>query len=203
MSGFNLADPRIQRIIQAAALGLGIGLALINIHAGLLWTDGRVYWEAGERVASGGPVYVSGASPDTAFKYAPWFAWMWALFTRLPEVVVAAAWTGAMLIAWAVPIPSYLRGGWNARAVLFLASPPLLVAALGGNVQPAIIVMLFAGVERRWGPGAIGVAASLKLFPILFAFVYCARRQWARAVTAAGVGALLWLPALADLNAYP
>jgi hypothetical protein len=204
MFGHVAAHARAQRIIQASALGLGIGLSLISIHGAVLWTDGRVYWEAGERLLAGEPLYPAGVNPDTAFKYAPWFAVLWAPLTVLPEPVVAAGWTLAMVGAWAVPMLAYFRSGWRQRAIMFLASPPLLVAALGGNVQPAIIALLFVGLQRRWGPAAIGVAASVKLFPILFVTVYLARREWVRAAVAVALSGFLWLPALAsEARTYP
>ena len=47
------------------------------------------------------------------------------------------------------------------------------------------------------------MAASLKIFPILFAVVYLGRREWNRAAVAVGVGAVLWAPALLyDLRGY-
>jgi hypothetical protein len=204
MPGLDVTDPRVQRVAQAAALGLGIALAILSVHTGLLWTDGQVYWDAGQRVASGQPLYPAGTDPDTAFKYAPWFAWAWAPLTFLPEPLVAGAWIVAMVGAWALPTVAFLRMGWAARAVALLAGPPLLIAALGGNVQPAVVALLWAFLDRRGGPVAIGIAASLKLFPALFVVTYLARREWGRAVVALAVGALLWLPALLyDLGAYP
>jgi alpha-1,2-mannosyltransferase len=199
MPGLDVTDPRVQRVIQAVALGL---VAVLSVHTGLLWTDGQVYWDAGQRVASGEPLYPAGADPDTAFKYAPWFAWAWAALTFLPEPLVAGAWTLAMVGAWA-PV-AFLRMGWAARAVALLSGPPLLIAALGGNVQPAVVALLWAFLDRRWGTVAIGIAASLKLFPALFVVTYLARREWGRALAALAVGAGLWLPALLyDLGAYP
>ncbi len=204
MTGFDLADPRAQRVVVAVALGLGIALAILSIHTGLVWTDGQVYWEAGLRVASGEPLYPAGVDPETAYKYAPWFAWAWAPLTFLPEPLVAAAWTVAMVGAWALPVVAFLRMGWAAQAVAVLAGPPLLIAALGGNVQPAVVALLWALLGRRWGPVAIGVAASLKLFPALFAVTYLARREWGRALVSVAIGALLWLPLLAyGLDSYP
>jgi len=94
-------------------------------------------------------------------------------------------------------LPAFLRAGWTGRAVVFLAAPPLLIAALGGNVQPALVAILYAGLERRWGPAAIGLAASLKIFPVFFVVVYAARREWLRAGVGVVLGALLWLPTLA------
>jgi alpha-1,2-mannosyltransferase len=202
--GFDLADRRTQRVVQAVALGLGIALAILSVHTGLIWTDGQVYWEAGQRVVAGEPLYPPGVDPETAFKYAPWFAWAWAPLTFLPEPLVAGAWTLAMVAAWALPIVAFVRMGWAGLAVAFLAGPPLLIAALGGNVQPGVVALLWAMLDRRWGPVAIGVAASLKLFPALFVVTYLARREWTRAAVAVAVGSLLWLPLLAyGVSSYP
>ncbi|HEY7451222.1 MAG TPA: hypothetical protein VIA02_01740 [Candidatus Limnocylindria bacterium] len=204
MSRLNLANPRVRRALQAVALGLGIAFAILSIHTGLIWTDGQVYWDAGERVRTGGDLYPSGVDPETAFKYAPWFAWVWAGLTVFPEVAVAVAWTAAMIGAWVFPVVAYLHAGWGERALVFLAGPPLLIAALGGNVQPAVVALLFFGVERRWGPAAIAVAASLKLFPVLFVAVYIGRGQWIRAASAVVLAGALWLPALVfGLDAFP
>ncbi|MEX0631009.1 MAG: glycosyltransferase family 87 protein [Chloroflexota bacterium] len=198
-------SPRGRRVVQAVALGFGIGMALISIRGGIFWTDGQVYWLAAERLQSGEPLYPVTGDPEAAYyKYAPWFAWAWVPLTYLPEPVVAIGWTLAMLSAWASPLPGVLRIGWRGRAVVFLAAPPLLVAALGGNIQPAVVAALWAWLDRRWGPAAVGFSASLQVFPILFAVLYAARRQWWRAGVAIGLAAILWLPALAyGIADYP
>jgi hypothetical protein len=206
VSRLDLANPRVQRVLQAIALGLGIAFAIMSIHDGLLWTDGQAYWEAGERLRAGEALYPATVSQDAAdvYRYAPWFAWIWVPLTYLPEPLVALGWAIAMVGLWAYPVSAYLRAGWGSRALAYLAGPPLLVAALGGNVQPAVVALLFAGLERRWGPVAIGVAASLKLFPILFVTVYLARRGWGRAAAAVGLAGFLWLPAFAsEFRTYP
>jgi hypothetical protein len=206
MFGLSAESPRTQRALQAAALGLGIAFALMSVHEGLIWTDGKAYWLAAERLRAGEELYSATISQDAAevYRYAPWFAYAWIPLTYLPEELVVAGWTIAMVTAWLFPVSAFLGMGWRERAIAFLAAPPLLVAALGGNVQPAVIALLFAGLERRWGPGAIGVAASLKLFPILFVAVYVARRRWVAAATAVGLGGFLWLPALtSEVRHYP
>jgi hypothetical protein len=200
------ADVHVHRVIQAIALGVGIALAILSVHERLLWTDGRAYWLAAERLREGLDLYPAsiGTEASEVYRYAPWFAWTWVPLTYLPEWFVAVGWIAAMTAAWAVPVIAFTRAGWKERSIAFLAGPPLLVAALGGNVQPAVVLLLFAGMERRWGPAAIGVAASLKLFPILFVAVYVGRGQLVRAAAAVGLGAFLWLPALAsDMRAYP
>jgi hypothetical protein len=109
-----------------------------------------------------------------------------------------------MVVAWGLPVRAFLAGTWSHRAVAFLAGPPLLIGALGGNVQPAVVALLWAFLDRRWGPAAIGVAASLKLFPALFAVTYLARREWGRALAALAITTILWLPLLAHgVDTYP
>ncbi len=72
----------------------------------------------------------------------------------------------------------------------------LLNLVAEGNVQPLLLAGLVWSLERRAGPIAIGVAASLKITPILFALVYVGRGEWGRAFVAGGVAALLVLPTL-------
>jgi len=200
-----VTQARWHRLVQAVALGLGIGLALISIHGGIVWTDGQVYWMAADRLRSGEPLYPSAGDPEIAFyKYAPWFAWAWVPFTYLPEPIVAIGWTVGMLAAWAAPTASAMRDGWQGRSIAFLAGPPLLVAALGGNIQPAVVAALWAGLDRRWGPLAVGLSASLQVFPILFVVTDAARRQRTRVAVASAVAVLLWLPAFAyGIADYP
>jgi hypothetical protein len=206
MGRLDLTDPRIQRVVQAMALGLGIAFALMSYHGELVWTDGRAYWDAGLRLRAGEDLYPAGIDQDSAevYRYAPWFAWAWVLLTFLPEWLAVAAWILLMLVAWGLPVRAFLIGPWNHRAIALLAGPPLLIAALGGNVQPGVVALLWAFLDRRWGPMAIGIAASLKLFPALFAITYLARREWGRAAVALAVGAVLWLPILlVGAGSYP
>ena len=86
--------------------------------------------------------------------------------------------------------------------VAFFA-PILIGISAVGNVHPLLIAPLAWSVERRGGPFWIGVAASLKVFPILFALVYLGRGQWRQALVAVAVAAVLWAPALLyDLRGY-
>jgi hypothetical protein len=79
----------------------------------------------------------------------------------------------------------------------------LIWSAASGNVQPLLVAVLVHGVATRTGPIWIGVAASLKIFPLFYALVYVGRREWMRALVAACVAGLLWLPVFAyDLRHF-
>jgi hypothetical protein len=74
---------------------------------------------------------------------------------------------------------------------------PLLVPmATGGNVQPLMVAALLYGLPRRSGPLWVGLAASLKVAPILFVLVYLGRREWTKAALTIVIAAALLAPAL-------
>jgi hypothetical protein len=80
----------------------------------------------------------------------------------------------------------------------------LVWGASVGNVQPLLIAALVHGLERRSGPVWVGVVASLKAVPILYALFYVGRGEWLRAATAVIIAALLAAPFLLyDLSRYP
>ena len=80
----------------------------------------------------------------------------------------------------------------------------LLVSNLpAANVTPLIVGALVVGLRSRAGPVLLGLAASLKLFPLVLAAGYLAERRWLAAGVAAGVTVVMWLSLLAfDLPLY-
>jgi peptidoglycan/LPS O-acetylase OafA/YrhL len=60
-----------------------------------------------------------------------------------------------------------------------------------GNIQPLVVAMLGFGISRRSGPLWVGISASLKAVPVVWALVYLARREWPRLLGALAVAALL------------
>ena len=162
--------------MRLVALGIIGGMAIANVVSSIqTWPMGdvQIYWEAGERIRSGEPLY-PGDAPFRSFRYAPWFAWMWAGFSFLPYWLVAIVWEVALLVACvAVAIP-FLRAGVIGLAFAGIMVPLLFAVSAGGNVQALLVMSLLHGIDRRTGPLWIALAASLRATPILFVAVYAA-----------------------------
>jgi len=199
-----LSPSRLARII-VVALVVGVGISQLILTVGD-WhlRDAGAYWEAALRLRMGEPLYPALADTEASavYRYAPWFAWAWIPLTFLPRELAYGTWSVILLGASvAALVPLVQRRAWLAVAFFF----PILVGIAGiGNVQPLIVAALVLGVERRGGPLWIGIAASLKAVPILFAVTYIGRGQWRRAVASAAVAGALVAPMLAyDLSNYP
>jgi hypothetical protein len=204
-----LAMTTTERLAQRFVIGLLFATMLIRVAliAGD-WSFGDVdaYWQAALRLRTGQPLYLPGVDPDSyqVFRYSPWFAWLWAPLTYLPQSVVEWAW-GAVLAAASVAILlglSRLRrpAAW---ALAMIITPWLLSLVQVGNIQPLVVATLAFGISRRSGPLWVGIAASLKGAPLVFGLVYLARREWLRLAASAAVTAILLAPTLLyDLSGY-
>ncbi len=192
-------DPvwRGARIIVIALL---VGVGINHLYWALTdWNlvDMNVYWEAAQRIRAGEPLYADGSNTFHAYRYAPWFAAAWVPLTYLPEAFVGAAWSGVLLAASAAVLwPLARLRTTPARLLVVMMLPLLIPMVTGGNVQPLMVAALLYGLPRRSGPVWVGLAASLKVTPILFVLVYLGRREWARAATTLVVAAVLLSPAL-------
>lgn len=190
-----------------AVIGIAAGIGIASLAFAIRsWTmeDMHVYLEAAERLRAGEALY-STTNPLAAYQYAPWFAAAWIPLTLLPREVVAVTWTSLLLTASLVCVLPLIRQNTPAAWALTLVALPVLVfsSARSGNVQPLLVAGLVVGLERRWGPAAIAVAASLKAFPLALALVYIGRGQWLRAAATIGLTLVLVGPMLAfDLADY-
>ncbi len=189
--------------VIAIVVGLGISQLIFTIGDWHL-SDMGAYWEAGERLRAGVPLYPALADSEASevYRYAPWFAWAWVPLTLLPRDVVNVLWSAVLLFASAAAlIPLVQLRAWLAVA-FFL---PILVGISAiGNVQPLVVAALVLGIERRSGPLWIAATASLKAVPILFVVTYLGRREWRKAGAAILLTLLLVAPLLLyDLAGYP
>lgn len=190
---------RYRHLIAGAAIAIGLALTLFALsRQAWVMSDGLGYQQAAERLASGEPLYVPSDDGVRAYRYAPWFAWAW-MVLNIPDGV----WLAAMAVCAVLAVLPAATSGALGLALAALVFPYLLIAAMGGHVQPAIIAALVYGLRTRWGPVAIALAASLKAFPLLFVLVYVGRRQWWRAgLTIALTAALIGPTLLFDLSHY-
>lgn len=165
------------------------------------------YWQAGQRLRDGLPLYPAVADPGApdVFRYSPWFAWLWVPLTYLPKTAAQIGWSAVLLVSLPVALAPLLRRRSVATICLAaLLGGFLFKTASTGNVHALLVASLVHGLSRRSGPVWIGVAASLKLVPIAYALVYAGRGEWGRAGLSVGVAGVLVAPILAyDLTSYP
>jgi hypothetical protein len=197
----------VERIARwAVLLMLGVFAALwtwviLSGGIGPFLSDVDAYWEAGLRLRSGEPLYSPQLDPDAAaaYRYAPWFAWLWIPLTFLPQPIAYGVWGAVVVVSFGVLL-------WPIRghAALLLIAPLVLSSVWVGNVQAPMIALLILALGSRAEPAAIAIAASLKAAPILFALVYLGRRDWGRLALTLALTLLLVAPMLLyDLAAYP
>ena len=194
----NSRPPRL-RLSRTVALAVVIGIGLFNLYqAAANWTlsDASAYWNAALRLRDGMPLYplVTNVEASDVYRYAPWFAWVVVPFTFLPAQLAGVLWSVILLAASVAALEPFIR--IRAWILVALFAPILIGISASGNVHPLMIAALVFGVERRSGPLWIALAASLKIFPILFVAVYVGRREWSRAAIASAVAAALWACAL-------
>jgi hypothetical protein len=198
----------ITRLPRNVVLAVVIAVGIFNIYQAIIgWTlsDAGAYWNAAIRLREGGELYPQLTSIDASevYRYAPWFAWLAVPWTFLPVWLAGGLWSVALLAASGAALWPLIRQ--RAWLLVALFAPILVGISAVGNVQPLIVAALMLGLERRTGPIWLALAASLKLFPVLFALVWLGRMQLGKVGVTVVLSALLWLPAplLYDLTSYP
>jgi hypothetical protein len=199
---------RIEFIARFIASGIILGWLGYTLASWFLaWNpaDANAYLGAAQRLRDGADLYIP-MSPEAheVYRYAPWFAFAWVPMTYLPADVVRHAWSLAMLACSAIAVAPLLERPSRASVLLAaLLGATLAETAMFGNVHPLVVAMLSLSIRRASGPAWVGIAASLKLVPILFAVAWLVRGEWRKGVVAVAVAAILFLPILAfDLSAY-
>lgn len=189
----NRVDPASRGSILFLLIAVPAALLIAASIATWSMVDTEAYWQAALRLRSGEMLYPAAYDPlgSDTYRYAPWFAAAWVPLTLLPHDLVIAAWAGVLVIA-----TGYCTWrAWSASPMAaLLLIPPLTIAASFGNVQPVLIAALL--LNR--GPWMVGLAAGVKVTPLLLASGWPLRRV-ALSVAVAGV---LWAPAL-FLGDYP
>lgn len=182
-----------QRLAQIVALAIvaGIGVSQV-IFAIADWRldDWAIYRAAADRIVAGEPLY-SGGDALHAYRYAPWLA-----YAAIP--FAGPIWSALMLLGSALALVPLSRRWREPEALLLLAlfAPILFYLSSSGNIQGPMLSALVYGLPRRWAWMAVGLAASLKIVPILFAIVLIGQRRYWQAAGAVALTAILWAPVL-------
>lgn len=171
--------------------------AVIAVSTHWYFEDADAYWLAAERLRDGQPLYIGGDDPWT-YRYAPWFAWAWVPLTHLPHGLVMTLWGVLLALSAGWLIWPDWRNEYSV-ALSLLCLPDLFQVTSTGNVQGLMLAGIAYGLTSKWGPLLIGLATSLKGYPILFALPWWDRRT----LMAVGVAAVLVAPMLLDLSGYP
>jgi hypothetical protein len=202
---------RLNRTRHLERFVIGLLFATMLVRIALIWNewtfaDVNAYLAAAHRLRDGQPLYAGFLDPDSyrVFRYAPWFAWLWVPLSYLPRDPLAWGWGALLAVASGAILVGLARlrraAAW---ALAFLIAPWLFSLVQVGNIQPIIVAILAFGISRRSGPLWVGVAASLKVVPMLYALPYLARREWGRLAASVGVAAILLAPMLlTDLSGY-
>jgi alpha-1,2-mannosyltransferase len=195
---------RWRRWVRVAAVLAGLAALTVYLRPGLatphahwpLW-DVRVYWWGGQQAARGGPLYAPGAR--YSFTYPPFAAALFTLAARGPEgdlaAVIAVASIGALavLCALSLGMAGVRRRPETVFAVTALALLTCPVAYTLHLGEVNLILAALAGTDllRRhdgqWWQGiATGLAAGIKLTPLIFVgYLLITRRVRAGATAAA------------------
>jgi hypothetical protein len=189
-----LAARLFVNLLVSAMFVVGVVTAVNNWHL----TDLKAYLAAAELLASGGnpfEVQLWERGLPYHYHYSPWFAALFVPLISLPAEVVQVGWSAVLVVASALALVPLIRAyGARAFPLVMLMAFLLTNIVAEGNVQPILLAGLVWTLERRAGPVAVGVAASLKITPILLALVYAGRGQWGRAILAGVVAAVLVAP---------
>lgn len=189
-----MAGRLVVNLLAAAMLAVGI------VTAAGAWylTDLKAYLAAAELLAAGeNPFNVQLLERGFPYHYhySPWFAALFVPFTGVPVEAVRLGWSIVLAVASAAALaPLVLEHGLRAFPLVALMGFLLTNLVAEGNVQPILLAGLVWTLDRPGGPIAIGIAASLKITPILLALVYVGRGQWVRAALAGAVTAALVAP---------
>ena len=192
------------RFLAMLLIVVAVLLVVNDILRYPLTSDLHAFLWGAERISEGQTPY--GPIPGTQVKYlyAPWFAVALIPATWLPFGVLAVIWHVILAVCSGLSIWPLLRERrLDATLAAVLLGTFLFHSVWIGHVQPIMVALLVLGTPTRWGPVAIGVAASLKVTPIVLCVLYAGRGEWRKVGVAVTVAGILWAPALLfDLSDY-
>lgn len=190
--GFAMAVSQVTRrapVVVAVVLG-AVVVTLVTAHWSFWMVDFAVYFAGGHAVLDHVPLYTlsvdTAAFHDMPFTYPPFSALVFTPLTALPLTAAGLLWTLGCVAALAATLwlALDLAGRRPAAAgltpIALLLTPVLMTVVLGQlNIVLMFLVLLdfWPRMPARWRGVAIGVAAGLKLTPLLFVgYLLCVGR---------------------------
>lgn len=186
-----------------------------------LWTDAhvllidlQVYRAGGEHVLAGQPLYEGGVLLDLPFVYPPFAAVLFAPLALLPLGLLKLLWTavGVGLLAYVVHrcLPRVGLPAAVLLAVVATALDPVRTTLYLGQINIVLLALVVGDLlgrpGSRWRGVGVGLAAAVKLTPLVFVGYLLVTRRWRAAATAVttfvAAGALGFLAAPADSVAF-
>jgi alpha-1,2-mannosyltransferase len=184
----------VRRLGGAAALVLVAQAVVFGLwpDAHALLIDLQVYRAGGEHVLTGEPLYEGGVLLDLPFVYPPFAAVLFAPLALLPLGLLKVLWTGAGVVLLAVVVFRCApRAGWPVAvllAVVATALDPVRTTLYLGQINIVLLALVVADLLGR--PGSrlrgvgVGLAAAVKLTPLLFVVYLVATGRLRAAATA-------------------
>jgi alpha-1,2-mannosyltransferase len=181
-------------VVAALLLAQAVVLALWPA-AHLLMIDLQVYRAGGEHLLAGTPLYDGGVLLDLPFVYPPFAAIVFVPLTVLPLPVLKFGWTvvGVALVVFVVRRSAALvgmRAGPAVTALLvvvLLALDPIRTTFYLGQINVILLAVVLADVTgrpTRWRGVGVGLAAAVKLTPLVFVVYLLLTGRIRAAVTA-------------------
>ncbi len=184
-----------RRDVAALAAVVVAGAVVGGLRGG--FTDLYVYVHGGRAVLHGWPLYGSGDPVmGLPFTYPPFAAVAMVPLALLPAWLAAALWTGLSTGALAAAVV-VARAAVGRPAPVW---PPCLLAVTALALEPvwqnlafgqvnlvlmALVLVDLAGPERRWSGVLVGIAAGVKLTPLVFVVLLVLAGRRAAAARAA------------------
>ena len=193
--------------VLAAALAAYLAeVAAHPLREMLTWFDLRVYVAAGQTARNApGLLYSGQMVPGFRFTYTPFAALVFAAWAKVPWDLLTWLLTVSSVAALGLSVWLTLRAlGWSGRRGLGAAlavtaaalwTEPVQRALHVGQVElllMAVVIWDLCQPDRRWWKGAgIGLAAGIKLVPLIFIPYLVLTRRFRHAGTAAATFAVL------------
>lgn len=179
-------------ILAGAAVLLalqGVVLALWPA-AHVLLIDLQVYVAGGQHLLEHHPLYAGGVLLDLPFVYPPVAAVLFVPLALVPLPVLKVAWTAGSVVLLALVVRRCAPGLRPAvvalLVVLAVGLDPVRTTLYLGQVNVVLLALVLLDLtgRSRWRGVGLGVAAAVKLTPLLFVAYLLLTRQFRAAGTA-------------------